>query len=322
MNLNDTGFQFRGLDSYNSSPMSDISCSSPLEETVVIVGVGMIGGSIAAAIKRRKVANCVIGVGRDSSRIEAAREAGLIDEAVTDLSTVLSRADLVVFCTPVEHLAAEVQTAATLLRNTEPDPTTHRSGRAPLLTDVGSVKGPICRQLQSIPQFIGSHPIAGSHRQGFEAANARLFDDRICIVTPLAESAPPAVDRLEQFWQAIGMKTVQMSPDAHDAALAMTSHLPHVVASALATTLTDENQLLTGSGFRDTTRIAAGDPGLWTGILLSNAEQVMRGIDEVQTRLAEFRAALACLDATETCRLLALGQKTRKRLDETRNSTT
>ena len=250
-------------------------------------------------------------MGRHAARIEAARHAGLIDEATTSLTQVISRASLVIFCTPVDHVASGVRQAiagsASILRP---------SGSELILTDAGSVKGPICSELTDVPLFIGSHPIAGSHRQGFEAADAELFDGRICVVTPLPSSNESQIKRLERFWQAIGMRTVLMSPESHDEALAMTSHLPHVVASALATTLSDDNRSLTGSGFRDTTRIAAGDPELWTGILMNNINHVISGIDGIQQQLAEFRHALAEKDSTRLRQLLEKGQSSRMSLNE------
>jgi prephenate dehydrogenase len=277
---------------------------SPLEETVVIVGVGLIGGSLAAALRQRRLARQVIGVGRDPARLEQVRAAGLIDAASTDLARSAARADVIVFCTPVDRVAAGVREAAKHVR-----PGT-------LLTDAGSVKQPICDALFDVPNFIGSHPIAGSHRQGFEAADAGLFDGRMCVITPLPAAGASQVERLDRFWQAVGMRTVRMSPGDHDRALAMTSHLPHVVAAALARTLTEANRPLTGTGFRDTTRIAAGDPDLWCGILLQNAGRVLDGIDAVQRQLAEFRAALAAEDASEIRRLLLAGQQQRSHLDE------
>jgi len=289
--------------------MSEQSNSTSQVKTVVIVGVGLIGGSLAAALKQRKLATQIIGVGRNMARIQAARSAGLVDEAATDVRNVVDRADLIVFCTPVDSLVADIrQSLATSSQ--------HGNGCSlPLLTDVGSVKSPICEDLADVPSFIGSHPIAGSHRQGFEAADADLFDGRTCVLTPLASSPKPHVERLTRFWESIGMRTVQMSPAAHDQALAMTSHLPHVVAAALATTLSDENRTLTGTGFRDTTRIAAGDPDLWTAILMNNADQISAGIELVQQRLAMYREALINRDSTVVRQLLSNGQSSRKSLD-------
>ena len=284
--------------------MNEPPFSSPLEETVVIVGVGLIGGSLAAALRQRRIARTVIGVGRDAARLAAAHRAGLIDEAATDVAQAVARADVIVFCTPVDRVVEGVRFAS------------HHVRPGTLITDAGSVKEPICDDLADVPQFIGSHPIAGSHRQGFEAADATLFDGRLCVLTPLSPASTSQIHRLERFWRSVGMRTVCLSPNAHDRALGMTSHMPHVVASSLAATLTDENRSLTGSGFRDTTRIAAGDPELWTGILLHNAEHVLAGIDDVQRRLADFRAALAAGDASALRRLLRAGQQQRGQLDD------
>ncbi|MEI8017699.1 MAG: prephenate dehydrogenase/arogenate dehydrogenase family protein [Schlesneria sp.] len=297
--------------------MNEPPFSSPLEETVVIVGVGMIGGSLAAALKRRKIARRVIGVGRDQARIEAALAAGLIDEATTSTKSVIDRANLVVFCTPVERVASDVRAAFADLSMSVDNSNAQGPGSGLLLTDVGSVKGPICSDLMDFPMFVGSHPIAGSHRQGFEAADARLFEGRLCVLTPTTSTPEPSITRLDRFWRALGMRTISMSPVAHDAALAMTSHLPHLVAAALATTVCDDHRRLTGTGFRDTTRVAAGDPDLWAGILMNNADQVVNGIDEMQNRLTAYRNALANHNLIEIRQLLKDGQQFRMSLDET-----
>ena len=283
--------------------MSEPPFSTPLEETVVIVGVGLIGGSLAAALRQGRIAGHVIGVGRDPARLEQTRLAGLIDEASTDLSHVAARADVVVFCTPVDRITDGVHLAAR-----------HARSEA-LLTDAGSVKQSICDGLADVPNFIGSHPIAGSHRQGFEAADANLFAGKVCVLTPRENAAATDIARLERFWQAIGMRTVRMSPVDHDRALAMTSHVPHVVAAALARTLSDVNRPLTGTGFRDTTRIAAGDPDLWTGILLQNSRHVAAGIEAVQEQLREYQSALAEGDAERLRQLLIDGHQQRAGLE-------
>lgn len=275
---------------------------SPLEETVVIVGVGLIGGSLAAALRQRRIARTVIGVGRDASRLELARQAGLIDEIATDIGQVAPRADVIVYCTPVDRVADGVRLAAKSVR-----PGT-------LLTDAGSVKQPICDALAEIPAFIGSHPIAGSHRQGFEAADPQLFEGRTCVLTPLPTATGSQVERLARLWQAVGMRTVTMSPSVHDQTLAMTSHLPHLVAAALAATLTEQNRPFTGTGFRDTTRIAAGDPDLWSGILQQNAKHVIQGIEAVQQQLENYKKSLVCNDAVAIKQLLNAGKQQREAL--------
>lgn len=283
--------------------MSEPPFQEPLENTVVIVGVGLIGGSLAAALRSRKVARHVIGVGRDAVRLERARVAGLIDEIATDVASVAARADVIVFCTPVDRVAEGVRQAARTARSDT------------LMTDAGSVKQPICDAVADIVTFVGAHPIAGSHRQGFEAADAQLYEGRLCVLTPLESSPMPMVGRLDRLWKGVGMRTARMSPSEHDQALAMTSHLPHLVAAALAQTLSVENRPLTGTGFRDTTRIAAGDPQLWTGILMQNAQHVAAGIEAVQQQLQKYQAALRDGNTDQILNLLKDGQQQRAALD-------
>jgi prephenate dehydrogenase len=259
-------------------------------ESVAIVGVGLIGGSIAAGLKHRGFRGHIIGVGRDHDRTERARQAGLIDTAADDVQSAARDADLLVFCTPVDRIVDGVRAAAAHCRP------------GALLTDAGSVKRRICEVLRDgLPEgvtFIGSHPVAGSDRRGFEHADPDLFERRVCVVTPDAQTPPAALDRLRAFWQFLGMKVIQGSAAEHDVTLARTSHLPHVVAAALAEAVPPHLYELAGTGFRDTTRIAAGSPDLWVGILLENAENLLPALDACGERFQEFRDAIARRDAS------------------------
>lgn len=273
-------------------------------QTVAIVGVGLIGGSIAAGLKKRGHSGAILGVGRDESRLDDARKAGLIDEGLSDIAKAASRADIVIFCTPVDMIADGVRSAADACR------------AGTLLTDAGSVKGTICRaldgKLSKNATFIGSHPIAGSEKQGFRHADANLFEGRICIVTPNATTSADQLLRLKSFWQTLGLAVLEMSPDEHDRALAETSHLPHVVAAALAATLSPSNRHLAATGFCDTTRIAAGDPDLWTAIFLANADDVLARIDSFSDSLRVFRIALNNRDAVTLKKLLQVAKTARE----------
>lgn len=291
--------------------MNDSQVPAPLSEplsetTVVIVGVGLIGGSIAAALKRRGFSGRLIGVGRNASRLQAAQNAGLVDSSSTHLSEAAQHADLLVFCTPVDRIVPGVRTAAPMCR------------KGSLLTDVGSVKDTIFRELAGqLPQgvhFIGSHPLAGSEKQGFEHADPDLFDSRVTVVTPDASTPPDQLARLKRFWEFVGSHVVELSAEEHDRALAQTSHLPHVAAAALAAMLSACNGRLAASGFRDTTRIAAGDPALWTTILLENAEQIVNSIDGYLHTLSEFRRAVADHDAVALKKLLETAKTNRDTL--------
>ena len=286
--------------------MSHPASNSAAFETLTIVGVGLLGGSVARAAKQRGLVRRVIGVGRDAVRLEQARESGLIDDFRTDLVQAAAQSDLLIFATPVNLIASGVREAAAACR-----PKT-------LITDVGSTKSHLCRELATgLPNgvtFVGSHPLAGSEKQGWEHARADLFAGRVCVVTPIESSNRDTVEKLTAFWQAIGMSVLEMSPESHDRALAQSSHVPHVVASALAQTLADENRSLAATGFADTTRIAAGDPQVWVPILMDNRDAVLARLDEFSSQVAAFREALARGDADELRRLWERGKAIREQL--------
>ena len=275
-------------------------------DTLAIVGVGLLGGSVALAARQRGIVRRVIGVGRTAARLEQARDAKVLDDISTDLVQAASQADLLIFATPVNLIVAGVREVAPICR-----PGT-------LITDVGSTKAHLCRELSTgLPNaatFIGSHPLAGSEKQGWEHSRADLFDGRVCVVTPTEPSERDEIARLTAFWQAIGMSVIEMTPEAHDRALAQTSHVPHVVASALARTLADGNRSLAATGFADATRIAAGDPNVWVPILLDNRDAVLANLDDFSSQIAAFRDALSRRDAIDLRRLWEQGKAIREQL--------
>lgn len=282
------------------------SVSASFGESVAIYGVGLIGGSIAAALKQRGFAGRIIGVGRNRERLEGARQLGLLDEATDDPDAAARSADLLIFCTPVDQIVAGVQRAA---RHSRP---------GTLLTDAGSVKGPICRALENaLPPdvtFLGSHPLAGSEKQGFAFAKPDLYVNRVCVLTPTTTSPAAEMQRLDRFWSGLGARVVVMTPEAHDEAVATTSHAPHVIAAAVAAILRDDQRNLAATGFRDTTRIAAGDPDLWVAILRQNASAVLSAIGRFENALADFRGALESQDDERLKNLLATAKRNRDAL--------
>jgi len=272
----------------------------PRFDAIAVVGVGLIGGSIAAAVRQRGLARRVIGVGRNLQRLEAARQAGILDEVAGDFGQVQS-ADLVVVCTPVDRIAEVVREAAQL-------------GPQTLITDAGSVKACIIDALAgTLPagvNFVGAHPMAGSEKTGWEHARADLFVRRLCVLTP-GEAAPEdAVAATEQFWQSLGMRTQRMSPADHDRAVAASSHVPHVAAAALVSLIDESNAALVSTGFGDVTRIAAGDPGLWLAILQGNRAAVLAELDRLIDQLTAYRQAL---EADEAQTLLQMLEAARER---------
>jgi prephenate dehydrogenase len=250
--------------------------------TLAIIGVGLIGGSIALAARRRQLAERIVGVAR---RPDALRQAGgMVDEATGDILTAARQADLAVFCTPVDGIAAQVLAAAPACR------------LGTLLLDAGSTKAQIVRSLEGrLPagvHFVGCHPLAGSEKRGWEHADAELFRDRLAVLTPTAGTDPEALQRAAGFWKGLGSRTLVMDPVRHDQALALTSHLPHLTAAALASLLPPELAQLTATGFRDVTRVAAGDPALWTAIFQQNRTAVLAALARLEDNLGFVRQML------------------------------
>jgi prephenate dehydrogenase len=274
--------------------------------SLTIVGVGLIGGSLGLAARRRGLAGRVIGAGRQAATLERARQLGAIDEGCLDFADAVRRSEVAVFCTPVHLIAEQVLAAAPGCE------------AGTLLTDAGSTKAAIVAALDGrLPpgvSFVGSHPLAGSEKSGPEHARPDLFEGRVTVVTPAPHTDAAAVERTVTFWQALGCRVLLMEPDEHDRALAVTSHLPHLLASALAGTLPPELRGLTASGFRDTTRIAAGDPSLWTGIFLQNRAAVLEALAALQGQLDQFRAALTAGDRAALDALLARSKRSRDAL--------
>jgi prephenate dehydrogenase len=275
---------------------------------LTIVGVGLIGGSIGLAARRRGLARHVRGAGRQQVSLERARAVGAVDETFLDLAQAVAGADLVVFCTPVDHIAGQMLEAALYC------------APGTVLTDAGSTKAVIVRavdgRLPSGVAFVGSHPLAGSEKRGAEFADADLFENRWTVLTPTEATDPRALERVTAFWQALGSRTRVMSPEEHDGALALTSHLPHLVAAALAGMLPDELRALTATGFRDTTRIAAGDPQLWTAIAAHNRSALTEALVEMEERLAKFREAIEAGDWDALRGLLARAKEMRDALGD------
>ncbi len=303
-------------------------------QTLAVVGVGLLGGSIAAAVKRLGLAQRVLGVGRNAQRLKQAQELGLLDDFSTELAEAGREAELVVVCTPVDKIVAHVKAVAcgaaersnSLTTGSSPEnlsenrswPDTNAEAIGVLITDVGSVKTDICRPLQGqLPSgavFVGSHPLAGSEKSGFEYAQAELFSGAVCCVTPTEETPKPAVQRVCEFWRRLGMCVELLSPEEHDRVVARTSHLPHVVAAAVARLVTERDGRFAATGFASTTRVASGDPELWRPILLGNAEAVAAELERLIVGLNDFREALTNKDVDTLVRLLAEGKQQREQV--------
>jgi prephenate dehydrogenase len=232
---------------------------------------------------------------------------GAIDGAAATVGPEVADAELAVVCAPVDRIADLVQQLQAVLPPTS------------VVTDAGSTKQSIVARVGAAAgraEFVGGHPLAGSHRDGPEAADARLFVDRVCVVTPSESNTAKAVERVRTFWESLGMSVHTMSPAAHDEVLARTSHLPHVAAFALALSVEEADLPLTASGFRDATRLAASRPALWSAILHENRDAVLKAVDRYLERLAALREAIDEEDAVRLENLLHDAKRIRDRLGD------
>lgn len=255
-------------------------------ERLALIGVGLMGASAGLAAKKRGLAREVVGFSRNKSTADKAKAVGAIDRAEADLETALEGADFVLISVPVDAIAARVREAI----------------KAPLadgavITDVGSVKAAVVRELEGdaevMKRFVPGHPVAGTEQSGPEAAKEDLFEGRHCVLTPVAATPKEMTQKVRAFWEGLGMSVEEMTPQAHDEALAMISHLPHLVAYALvgAVAKFDEGRALelAAGGFRDFTRIAASSAQMWRQIVAHNAEASEKALALFRARLDEIQ---------------------------------
>lgn len=261
-----------------------------------LIGVGLLGGSLGLAIQKRKLSEQVVGYVRREASLAACRELGVVGSATMDLTAAVSEADLVVFCTPLAQMRELAEQAVPHLKP------------GAIVTDVGSVKGPVVGRIEPIVGateacFIGSHPMAGSEQSGPGAAREDLYENSVCIVTPTPRTPDGPLAKLEAFWQAVGAQTLRLTPDVHDNLTSRCSHLPHIVAASLANYILspahpDEQSELCATGFRDTTRVAAGSPEMWRDIVMMNRKHLQRVLGVFVEDLQEFSHALERDDAS------------------------
>jgi prephenate dehydrogenase len=269
---------------------------------ITIVGVGLLGGSIGLAVRRRRLAREVAGFIRRPASLKDCEKAGAVDYATTDLLAAVSNADLIILCTPLSQMRSRVVEMLPALK------------LAAIVTDVGSVKADVVRELESLIQkagahFVGSHPMAGAEKTGVSAARADLFVDAVCVVTTTKKSDEVTVRKVESFWKSLGARTLKLAPEQHDLLVSRSSHLPHVVAAVLANLVLapaapEFQSALCANGFRDTTRIASGSPEMWRDIALANRKNLSRSVDAFVSELHKFQRALKKSDAKAISKFL------------------
>lgn len=283
-----------------------------LVERVLIIGLGLIGSSLASALKKNRVCSHVLGNSRSVATVNKAIDRGIVDVADHDLAALLpqlEKNDIIVIATPT----LSVKTVLQQLHDAV--------ARGVIVTDVASVKGSVVQDAKdafgSVPDtFIPGHPIAGSEKSGIDAANPELFVRHEVILTPLDNSCQSAVKAVEALWQAVGADVSLMSVSEHDAILALTSHLPHMLAYTLVDTLDQRSQnssifRYAAGGFKDFTRIAGSDPVMWHDIALANRHALLNGLDDFENHLKDLRRAIQDGDGQHLHDLFSRAKKAR-----------
>ena len=285
---------------------------------ITILGVGLIGGSLGLALKAKGFRGEITGLGRRMQTLDIALKRGAVDNTTTDFHAGIYDADLVVIGTPVDLIPRMVERIAEI-RGSNVQPL--------LITDVGSIKGQIVKEIENFLtatdlHFVGSHPMAGSEKTSVAAARPDLFDGAKCIVTPTDNTHPQVLKLITNLWQFVDTQVCHLSPTEHDLLIAGASHLPHLIASILTNTVgeigNDTVKALdfAATGFRDTTRIAAGSPQLWRAIFIQNAHSLLPMINSTIENLVEFKTLLENQDDLEIERLLAHAKTLRDTLEE------
>lgn len=278
-------------------------------DTVAIAGMGLIGGSLGMALRRRGLAKRVVGIVRREATIDEALLMGAVDAATLDTAEGVAGADLVVLAAPVLAFERMTQEMAPHLKP------------GALVTDVGSTKAELTNLVSSLlpdhADFIGGHPMAGSEKGGVLAAREYLFEGAVWVLTRAERSRPENIARLAALARALGSTPVEMEPSLHDDAVARISHLPHVVAAALAEAAdqgavpSEVLRMLVAGGFKSTTRIASSPPEMWRDICLTNRQAVLASLSDFEAALARFRAALEQENAAEVLDAFARGKEAR-----------
>jgi cyclohexadieny/prephenate dehydrogenase len=280
-------------------------------ERVALIGLGLIGSSLSHVMRREKLCRTISGHAKSEATRKKAVELGLVDEIHDNPAAAVKNADLVFICAPVGAYAAIAEAIGTCLK------------QGAILTDVGSVKSAVVRDVSPhVPpgvHFIPGHPIAGTEQSGPESGFPELFTGRWCILTPLPDADPLAVEKLTAFWQACGSNVEIMTPQHHDIVLAITSHLPHLIAYNIVATAADVENVtdsevikFSASGFRDFTRIAASDPVMWRDVFLNNREAVLEMLGRFSEDLSALQRAIRWGDGDKLYTLFARARETRR----------
>lgn len=280
--------------------------------TVAILGTGLLGASLAKALKKRRVAEKVYAWSRsEDTRKKCQALPSVFDEIFDSPNDAVRNADLIVVCSPTSNIVDIVKTISSDLKN------------GAYITDVGSVKQVVCDSCRAVladknAVFVGSHPMAGSEKIGIDYSDSELFDNRPCFVTPFSDGDELCAKKISEIWQAVGMKVYSVSPQMHDSIVANVSHLPHIVSGTLCNTASNFPELdlrnYSGPGFRDSTRISSGNPEIWDCIIADNRAEILSALKKFSSELETIIQAIENRDSEKVGQFLRNAKTYRDRL--------
>lgn len=259
-----------------------------------IVGLGMIGGSLAGALKKNGFDGCISALVRNAETGKRGVELGIIDEYAVDPADVIPNADMVMLAVPMLSMRQQLQAIAEHLP------------KLAIITDAGSVKAPFIADAKAVlndtSRVVPGHPIAGREKTGVDAADATLYDGKRVLLTPTEQTLPEAILKVRQLWELTGASVESLTPEHHDRVLAATSHLPHILAYALVDTLATQQEAeeifrYAAGGFRDFSRIASSDPVMWRDVCISNRQAILTSMDSLESHLKSLRESIEASDA-------------------------
>lgn len=289
--------------------------TKPIYDTICLIGLGLIGSSIGHAVKRGGLAKHISGYARSEETRQIAKKIGFVDSIHDSAASAAQGADLIIICAPVGAMESITKEIAPVLKT------------GATVTDVGSVKQAVIAAIEPhLPDnvnFVPAHPIAGSEKSGPESGFAELFQDRWCILTPVESASIESVELLEKFWKALGSSVEVMSAKHHDSVLAITSHLPHLIAYSIVSTASDLEDVtqsevikFSAGGFRDFTRIAASDPTMWRDVFLTNKEAVLEMLGRFSEDLSALQRSIRWSDGDALFDLFTRSKETRNNIIE------
>lgn len=273
---------------------------------ISIVGLGLMGGSLAAACRKKFPSSKVIGISRSRQALTRAKNKKWVHEVSSEVTRV-SQSDLVVLATPVNTFASVISQIAPITK------------KGLIFTDVGSVKGEVIHWFEerNFPniEFVGAHPMVGSHERGIEFCRKDLYEGGLVFLTPAKETSPKSTRLVQSFWKKLSKKVVTINAEVHDEIVSQISHLPHAIAMCLMNSVSSQELGFSASGFRDTTRIAQGGGSIWGPIFLANRKALLKSLDQYEKVLEDFRSFLVAGNEKEMNSFIEKARKSRRQLE-------